>query len=68
MTIAVRERTSEIGLLRAVGMGRRIRETRNRRVPLPGPDALHSTSVEIDDTGEIVLISGSDDGGIPDAG
>jgi MFS family permease len=52
----------------AVGMGRRIRETRNRRVPLPGPDALHSTSVEIDDTGEIVLISGSDDGGIPDAG
>ena len=40
----------------AVGMGRRIRQTRDRRVPLAGPDAVTNRSIERDDTGEIMVI------------
>ena len=40
----------------AVGMGRRIRGSRNQRVPLPGADAVSQTVVEIDSTGEIIRL------------
>lgn len=43
----------------AVGMGRRIRETQNRRVPLPGPDVLAAATIDVDSTGEIVVIEAS---------
>jgi MFS family permease len=49
----------------AVGMGRRIRQTRDRRVPLAGADALTNHSIERDDTGEIMVIDGWDDAPAP---
>lgn len=51
----------------AVGMGRRIRQTRDRRVPLAGPDALANHSIERDDTGEIMVIEGWGDAPPPAA-
>lgn len=40
----------------AVGMGRRIRETHNRRIPLPGHDSITNEIVEVDRTGEIMIV------------
>ncbi len=43
----------------AVGMGRRIRETHNRRIPLAGPDAVAVSTTDYDDTGEIMIVGDS---------
>ena len=59
--------TNEEWILERVGIHARrtvlpldyIRETKNRGVPLPGPDALGVATIEVDHTGEIMIIEAS---------